>query len=123
MLLNPEGFMYAIALDLNVGLCNVMFNQKLHKICTSILLFGKYSHLQVPLKISGSQDPFQERMSDLIQHLIYLQVYVDDILVLTKAKLTDHMNRLEPVLKCQNGAYLKVNVTKSTVNTTIEYLG
>lgn len=47
------------------------------------------------MEIAGSPDIFQERLSNLIQHLDHEQVYLESNLQLTKDFLHDHMNKLE----------------------------
>jgi hypothetical protein len=41
----PEGFTYAIVLDFNMGYCTIRLDPDASKICTIILLCGKYSYL------------------------------------------------------------------------------
>jgi hypothetical protein len=41
--------------------------------------------------IVGSPDIFQEKMSELIESLEYVQAYLDDILCISRSSLEDHL--------------------------------
>ena len=53
----------------------------------------------VPMGVSGSPDIFQEKISDLMQALIYVCTYLDDLLVITKGTFDDHLVKIEAVFK------------------------
>ncbi len=56
--------------------------------------------------------------------LEYVQAYIDDLLVVTKGSLDDHLVKLEAVLIRLRDARLKVNAAKSFFCTAeTEYLG
>ena len=74
--------------------------------------------------IAGSPDIFQEKMSDLMATLKFIQTYLDDLLIITKGSLEDHLEKLSMVLTRLQDAGLKINADKSnfcTIET--EYLG
>jgi hypothetical protein len=74
--------------------------------------------------ISCSPDIFQEKMSDLMQHLNFLRTYLDDFVVISCSTFEDHLEKLECVLKILSDKGLRVNADKSSFCTTeIEYLG
>ena len=74
--------------------------------------------------ISCSPDVFQEKMSDLMQHLNFVRTYFDDLLVISSSTLDDHLQKLECVLKILSDKGLRVNAEKSTFCADeIEYLG
>ena len=74
--------------------------------------------------IAGSPDIFQEKMSALMDQLEYVRTYLDDLLVLTKGSYSDHLDKLQVVLKRLLRAGLRVNVEKSSfAKSEIEYLG
>ncbi len=61
---------------------------------------------------------------DLMASLKYVQAYIDDLLIITREILDDHLSKTETVLTrfCDGG--LKVNAAKSSFCThKIEYLG
>jgi hypothetical protein len=80
--------------------------------------------LTLPMGISCSPDIFQEKMSDLMQHLDFVQAYLDDLLVISSGTLDDHLEKMEVVFKLVSDKGLRVNSEKSTFCAEeIEYLG
>ena len=93
-----EGFTYATALDLNMGYYTIGLDPDASKICTIIFPWGKYSYKRLPMGIAGSPDIFQEKMSDLMATLEFVRTYLDDLLIITKGSLEDHLEKLSMVL-------------------------
>jgi len=119
-----KGFTYATALDLNMGYYTIRIDAKASEMCTIIFPWGKYSYQRLPMGISGAPDIFQGCMSDLMEDLMYVRTYLDDLLIITSGSLSDHLAMLEPVLSRLRDAGLKVNATKSFFCTEeTEYLG
>ena len=119
-----EGFFYATALDLNMGYYTIRLDPDASKICTVIFPWGKYSYKRLPMGIAGSPDIFQEKMSELMESLEFVRVYLDDLLCISKLSLEDHLDKLQVVLRRLRDAGLKVNAAKSTFCALkIEYLG
>ncbi len=74
--------------------------------------------------IAGSPDIFQGKMSELMESLEYVRVYLDDLFCISKLSLEDHLEKLEKVLRGLHDAGLKVNAAESTFCALeIEYLG
>ena len=48
--------------------------------------------------IAGSPDIFQAKMSEQMIALEYVRTYLDDLLIITKASLSDHLDKLKTVL-------------------------
>ena len=119
-----EGFTYAMALDLNMGYYTISLDPDASKICTIIFPWGKYSYKRLPMGIAGSPDIFQEKMSDLMATLEFVRTYLDDLLIITKGSLEDHLEKLSMVLTRLQDAGLKINAEKSNFCTLeTEYLG
>jgi hypothetical protein len=74
-----EKFAYAIFLDLNMGYYTIKLDSDAQKLCTIDTPFGKYQYLRLPMCVSCSPDLFQEKMSDLMQHLNFVRIYLDDL--------------------------------------------
>jgi len=73
---------------------------------------------------AGSADIFQAEMSNLMVSLEYVRAYIDDLLVITKGNLDDHLAKLEAVFIRLQDAGLKVNAAKLLFCTAeTEYLG
>jgi hypothetical protein len=124
MLQELEGFTYATALDLNMGYYTIRLDPVVSKMCTIICPWGKYSYKSLPMGFGGSANIFQAQMMDLIASLEYVRAYIDDLLIITRGSLDDHLLKIETVLTrlCNTG--LKVNVAESLFYThKIKYLG
>jgi hypothetical protein len=62
--------------------------------------------------ISCSPDISQEKMSYLMQHLIFVRTYLDDLLVISCSTFEDQLEKLEGVLKVLSAKGLRVNADK-----------
>ncbi len=119
-----EEFTYATALDLNMGYYTISLDLDVARICTIIFLWGKHSFKRLPMGIAVSSDIFQEKMSNLMATLEFVQTYLDDLLIITKGSLEDHLEKLSMVLTRLQDAGLKINANKSNFCTLeTEYLG
>ncbi len=92
-----EGFTFATALDLNMGYYTIRLDPDASKICTITILWGKYSHLWLPMGIAGSPDIFQAKMSELLVALEFVKTYLDDLLCIIQASLEGHLDKLREV--------------------------
>ena len=81
--------------------------------CTIIFPWGKYSYNRLPMGFGGSADIFQAQMMDLMASLDYVRAYIDDLLIIIRGTLDDHLSKVEMVLARLHEAGLKVNVAKS----------
>jgi hypothetical protein len=119
-----EGFTYATALDLNMGYYTIRLDQTASKMCTIILPWGKYSYKRLPMGFVGSANIFQAHIMDLMASLKFVQAYMDDLLIITRQTLDEHLQKMETVLTTLRDAGLKVNAAKlSFCAHEIEYLG
>ena len=119
-----EGFTYATALDLNMGYYTIRLDAKASEMCTIIFPWGKYSYNRLPMGFGGSADIFQAQMMDLMASLGYVRAYIDDLLIITRGTIEDHISKIDTVLTRLRDAGLKVNAAKSFFCThEIEYLG
>ncbi len=63
-------------------------------------------------------------MSSLVGSLEFVQVYIDDLLTITKSTYEDHLSKLRQVLERLQDANLRVNANKSSfTQEEVEYLG
>jgi len=73
---------------------------------------------------AGSADIFHAEMINLMEALEYVRAYIDDLLVITRETLEDHLEKLGEVIRRLREAGLKVNAAKSFFCThEIEYRG
>jgi hypothetical protein len=69
-------------------------------------------------------DIFQAEMMDLMEALEYVRAYIDNLLVITRGTLEDHLDKLREVLRRLCNVGLKVNAVKSSFCThEIGYFG
>jgi len=114
MPLNLEDFNGPLAsLVLNMGYCHTCLNPASKQLCTIVLPFGKHAHQAIPMGLCNSPDIFQEKMSELMEGLAFVHTHIDDLLCLTQGTFSDHLEKLELVLRRVQRAGLKVNITKS----------
>jgi len=119
-----EGFSYATALDLNMGYYTIRLDPEASEICTIIFPWGRYSYKRLPMGFGGSADIFQAQMMDIMASLEYVGAYIDDLLIITRGTLDDHIEKIEIVLARLRDAGLKVNAAKLFFCThEIKYLG
>ena len=124
LLQSLEGFAYATSLDLNMGYYHIELSPNSSSYCTVVLPWGKYEYLRLPMGLCNSPDIFQEKMSELMEGLEFARAYIDDLLIVSKGNLEDHLDKVEQVLTRLSESGLKVNVSKSQFCTTeLEYLG
>ncbi len=124
MLQELEGFTYAMALDLNMGYYTISLDLNVSRICTIIFPWEKYPYKRQPMGIAGSPDIFQEKMSNLMATLEFVRTYFDDLLIITKGNLEDHLEKLSMVLTRLQDASLKINTDDLNFCTLeMDYLG
>ncbi len=92
-----EGFTYATMLDLNMGYYTIRLDPTVAKMCTIIFPWGKYSYQRLPIGFAGLADIFQVEMGNLMATLEYIMAYIDNLLIITRGSLNDHLNELEQV--------------------------
>jgi hypothetical protein len=90
-----EGFTYATALDLNMGYYTIRLDPMASKMFTIIFPWGKYSYKRLPMGFGGSADIFQTQIMDLMASLEFVQVYMDDLLIITRRTLDKHLQKNE----------------------------
>jgi hypothetical protein len=119
-----EGFTYATALDLNMGYYTIRLDPTASKMCTIIFPWGKYSYMRLPIGFGVSADIFQAQIMGLMASLEFVQAYMDNLLIITRGILDEHLQKMETVLTRLRDARLKVNAAKlSFCAHKIEYLG
>ena len=124
MLLNLEGFQYAMSLDLNMGYYNIRLSNQASNLCTIILPWSQYKYKRLPMEICNSPENFQENMNKMVYGFEFIRAYIDDLLIITKVYWPDHLNKLERFPQKLKENRLKCNIKKSFFGKTqIEYLG
>jgi hypothetical protein len=80
---------------------------------TFIFPWGKYSYKRLPMGFGGSADIFQAQIMDLMTSLEFVRAYIDDLLIIPRGVLDEHLQKMETVLTRLRDAGLKVNAAKS----------
>jgi hypothetical protein len=88
-----EGFIYATALDLNTGYYTIRLDPTASEMCTIIFPWGTYSYKRLPMGFGGSTNLFQAQMMDLMASLKFVQVYMDNLLIITRGILDEHLKK------------------------------
>ena len=81
-----------------MGYYTIRLDPEASEICTIIFPWGKYSYKRLPMGFGGSADIFQAQMMDLMASLEYVRAYIDDLLIITRGTLDDHIEKIEIVL-------------------------
>ena len=92
------GFKYATALDLSMGYYHIPLDEASARLCTTILPWGKYQYLRLPMGIKNSPDIFQAIMADLLGDLDFTRAYIDDILIVSNGSFDNHLDKIHQVL-------------------------
>ena len=103
-----DKFKGATALNLSQGFYTIPLDEKNQKICTMLLPWGKYAFLRLPMGVASAPDTFQGVMMNLLGHLKYVLVYIDDVLIIQKEEesVHDHLQKLKHVLTIlQNASF------------------
>ena len=119
-----EGFRYATAIDLSMGYYHIPLDEESQALCTTILPWGKYKYLRLPMGIKNAPDIFQQVMQELLGDLDFVRVYLDDILITSSGDLTDHLAKLDVTLERLTTAGFRANIQKCFfAKDELEYLG
>ncbi len=119
-----EGFTYVTALDLYMSYYTIRLDPTASEMCTIIFPWGKYSYKRLPMGFGGSANIFQAQLMDLMASLEFLRAYMDNMLIITRGILEEHLQKMETGLTRLHDARLKVNAAKSSFCAhEIEYLG
>ena len=94
-----EKFKSATALDLSLGFYSISFDEESQKVCSTILPWGKYAYLRMPMGVSCAPSMFQSIMTETLRGLDVL-VYIDNILIIQRdsQSTSDHLIQVEEVL-------------------------
>ena len=124
LLQNLTGFRYATAIDLSMGYYSIPLSEKAQQLTSFLLPWGKYRYKRLPMGVKVATDVFQEVMNHVLGDLDYVQVYLDDVLLLTDGSYEDHMEKLKVVMQRLDEHNFRCRVDKCNFAVTgVEYLG
>ena len=117
-------FTYVTLLDLRKGYYHFALSEAASRLCTTILPWGYYRYLRLPMGISPAADIFQYEISNIFIDLPFVKVYFDDLLIYSKGTFEEHLQQVETVLQRLHDANLQVHLDKSRFAVKeVEYLG
>ena len=76
-----------------MGYYTIRLDPTAAEICTIIFPWGK----RLPMGFAGLAGIFQAEMRNLMATLEYIRAYIDNLLVITKGSLDDHLDKLKQV--------------------------
>jgi hypothetical protein len=83
-------FKYAMAIELSMGYYHIPLFLGAHKLCTTILPWGKYQYKRLPMGVKTSPDIFQRIMYELLGDIPNIPVYLHDILITSNGTFEEH---------------------------------
>ena len=110
MLLNLVGLKYASSLDLNVGYYQIRLSKQASNLFMIILPWVKYRYKLLLMGVSNSPDIFQEKMNKMFRGFDFIRAYINDLLIITKVDLSDHLDKLEQTLIRLKDHGIKCNI-------------
>jgi hypothetical protein len=117
-----SGFKYATAIDLSMGYYHIPLDLEAHKLCKTILPWGKYQYKKLPMDVKTSPDILQRIMYELLEEIPNIQVYLDDILITSNGTFEEHALIME--LERLQQANFIANLRKCySGESKIDYLG
>ena len=81
ILLELEGFRYAMLLDLNMGYYHIQLSENASNLCTIIIPQGKYWYKRLSMGVSNSPAIYQHKMNDLFYGFEFIRAYIDGLLI------------------------------------------
>jgi hypothetical protein len=119
-----DGFDWCSSLDLTKGFYNIVLDEESQKIFTTVLPWGKYAWVRMPMGYIGAPDAFQHKMDQFLGDLPFCAVFLDDVCIWTKGTFDEHLQHIAVVLDRLNTANVRVNLKKSTfLAEKMKYLG
>ena len=119
-----DGIDYLTSIDLVMRFYHVPLDREASYVCTTVLPFGKYRYLRLPMGLSISPELFQGVLDRLLGDLPFVIVWIDDILIKTKGTFEMHLEHIRSVFQRLRQIGMQINVMKSSFFAKeLEYLG
>jgi hypothetical protein len=67
-----EHFRYATAIDLSMGYYHIPLDEAAQRLCTTILPWGKYRYMRLPMGVNVAPDIFQSIMMEILGDLEFV---------------------------------------------------
>lgn len=110
-------------LDANRGFYQIPLDDASSRICTFSTPYGRYRFLRLPFGLSSASEVFQREISDALDRIPGVRVYIDDVLVWGTTK-AEHDKRLRAALAAISSAGFTLNAEKCIFGSQeIKFLG
>ena len=117
-------FQYVITLDINTLYYTINISPKSQYMMTIVTEFGKFGFIHLPMSMYYSGDIFKAKVDNMVCGIEAIKIYIDNIFVLIKDILSNHIKQLRIVFDILSDARLKVNAPKCSLGLKeIPYLG
>ncbi|MEG0619337.1 MAG: reverse transcriptase domain-containing protein [Bacilli bacterium] len=110
-------------LDLNMGYHQITIDRESRKYTAFSTSFGHFEYKRMPFGLCNAPRVFQRIMRELLGHLYFTKVFLDDILIHSK-NISEHFEHLKTVLTILKENNVSINFEKSKFATEeVRYLG
>lgn len=114
---------YFISIDMKNGFHQIPIAENSIKYTAFVTPDGHFEYLKMPFGICNGPSVFQRAISKAVQHLNFLLVYIDDLLIPFRTE-EEGLHYLDQTLEALNQAGFTINLKKCKFfETEIEYLG
>jgi transposase InsO family protein len=110
-------------IDLSMGFHQIRLSEESIKLTSFIIPGAQYEYLRVPFGLANSPRFFQRIMNDLLGHLPFVNIFVDDIFIFSPS-ISEHQSHLLQILEIFKANNIIINLEKSSFfQKEVKYLG
>ena len=95
-----------------MGYYTIDISPEIREFTTIVTEFGKFRYNRVPMGLFASGDIFQAKVDELLSDIEGFKTYIDDILVLGKRILSQHIYQLIFIFARLHNTAIKVNASR-----------
>ena len=107
-----------------MGYYDIPLISQARNLCNIILPWVKYQYKRLPTGVSNSPGVFRDKMNKMFRGFESIQVYIYDLLIITKINWSYHLEKLELSQQNIKDNRLKCNIKSSLFGKTeMEYPG
>ncbi|KAI5148066.1 hypothetical protein ENBRE01_0080 [Enteropsectra breve] len=110
-------------IDLRQGYHQIAMSEEAQRVSAFVILNRHYEYLRVPFGLMNTPHVFQRTITRILGHLIYVRIFLDDILVISQSR-DEHREHLREVLRLLKTNNVILNFDKSHFfESSVNYLG
>ena len=98
LLLILDVFRYATSPDLTMACYHITLYPVSPKLCTIVLPWNKFLYQKLSMRLLNSPDIFQDKMNELLNYLVYVRAYIDDLSIISNSNFEHHQNEIKILL-------------------------